>query len=179
MDVRARMPEAEISARSGSIWNKLTGHEKFISAGFVMCYMDFRNEVRTREYIGKCLAGGKRVALPVVKKDGGLRDILAYEVRDLETDLCKGAYGIMEPVHGRAREVEAEELDLVIVPGVAFDLKRHRLGYGAGYYDRFLRRTKPSCAKIGIAFDCQIEDKIPAEAHDIAMDAVITESRII
>jgi 5-formyltetrahydrofolate cyclo-ligase len=90
-----------------------------------------------------------------------------------------GVFGILEPRKESARIFNPEEIDLVIVPGVAFDEHRNRIGFGAGFYDRFLESVRPSCAKIGIAFEFQIYDEVPVEEHDIPLDLVITEKRTI
>lgn len=177
--VRSGLPESEVSCKSAVICDKIVNSPIFSRAGTVFCYMDFRNEVRTGGIIRECLRAGKKVGLPMVNNGGMERRLLAYDIKDPDNDVGKGAYGIMEPCSDKLRPMEESEIDLVIVPGVAFDMQRQRLGYGAGYYDRFLNQLRPDCVKIGIAFDVQIVDRIPVEEHDIKMDAVITESRII
>ncbi len=176
---RNGLSEDELSSKSDIITGRLVASEIFAGAGSILCFMDFRNEVRTGGIIKKCLQQGKRTALPLVFKNGTERSLAAYEIKDLEKDVRKGTYGILEPCSERLMKVQSTEIDLVIVPGVAFDLRRQRLGYGAGYYDRFLNTLRQDCVKIGIAFDIQVMDIIPVEAHDMKMDAIITETRII
>lgn len=170
------MQEAELSYKSSIIRQKIINSEVYAKAGLVMCYMDFRNEVKTGGIIRDCLSAGKRVALPLVIDRGGGRQLVPYEIADPENDLIRGSYGILEPCPGLTVAADFKEIDLAIIPGVAFDFQRDRLGYGAGYYDFFLRKLRPDCTKIGIAFDIQMVNKIPAEMHDVKMDAIITES---
>ena len=176
---RSGLPEDELSYKSDIIRDKIVNSDIFTGAGLVLCYMDFRNEVKTGGIIREALSAGKRTGLPLVYNSGAERGLLAYEIKDLDNDVRKGAYGILEPCSEKLRKVNDSEIDLVIVPGVAFDINRQRLGYGAGYYDRFLKKLRPDCIKIGIAFDIQIMDIIPVETHDIKMDAIITETRMI
>lgn len=176
---RGRMSEDELSSKSDIIRHKIIESDKFADAGLVLCYMDFRNEVKTGGIIMECLSASKRIALPLIKHNGTVRELLAYEIKDLDNDVQEGTCGILEPCPEKLQMVDNTEIDLVIVPGVAFDIHKHRMGYGAGYYDRFLKKLQPVCVKMGIAFEIQIEDRIPVEAHDISMDIIITESRII
>jgi len=177
---REALSSAEIERKSTAIIRRLAATKEFLKSGLVMCYMDFRNEVRTAELIKECLAAGKRTAFPLVlDTEGSRREMAAYEVRDVEREMEPGTWGILEPKRNVAREVSPEEIDLVVVPGVVFDLRRYRIGYGAGYYDRFLRRARKDCFKIGIAFELQIVDRVPVEEHDMQLDMIITEDRII
>lgn len=179
LDARNGLAEQELIDKSLAISRRIFDNEIFKQSSIIMCYMDFRNEVRTDKIIRNSINAGKRIALPVVKNSNGIRDLIPYEIKDPDKDLLPGAYGILEPVAGFVQPVAREDIDLVILPGVAFDLRKHRLGYGAGYYDRFLEFCKPTCAKIGIAYELQMVDEIPAEEHDIAMDLIMTECRTI
>ena len=176
---RSSMSADEVRIKSEAIMERIIKSEAFAGARLVMCYMDFRNEVMTAGIISAALASGKRVALPRVCKCGNDRTLAVYEINDLYKDVEKGAWGIMEPCSHRLRRADENEIDLVIVPGVAFDVNRQRLGYGAGYYDSFLAKLRPGCSKIAVAFDLQVQECIPVEVHDVKMDAVITETGII
>jgi len=168
-----------IESKSIEITKKVIDLEPFINGRAIMCYMDFKNEVMTKYILSHCFEKGKKVILPLVDTIDGVKKIVPYEVKDLERDLCAGTFGILEPKKDRAEIFNPEEIDLVIVPGVAFDRNRNRVGYGAGLYDRFLKTVKPCCPKAGIAFEFQIYDTVPVEEHDIPLDFVITEKRII
>jgi 5-formyltetrahydrofolate cyclo-ligase len=168
-----------VERKSIEITRKVVNSEFFINSGTIMCYMDFNNEVMTKYIISHCFENGKRVILPLVDTINGERKIVPYEIMDLETDVAPGVFGILEPKKDSAKICDPEEIDLVIVPGVAFDINKNRLGYGAGFYDRFLKSVKPDCAKVGIAFEFQIFEAVPVEEHDIPLDFVITEERIL
>jgi len=165
--------------KSLQITQRIIDLTSFKASETVMCYMDFKNEVMTGHIIEYCLKNGKRVVLPLVDVINGVKMIVPYEVVDLEKDLEPGVFGILEPKKESAKLFNAGEIDMVVVPGVAFDGKRNRIGYGAGFYDRFLKSVKPDCVKIGIAFEFQIYENIPVEEHDMPLDLIITENRII
>jgi 5-formyltetrahydrofolate cyclo-ligase len=137
--------------------------EAFRTAHSVLCYWPLADEVQIGPLIEKYWQT-KQFYLPVVRGDE--MEIRLFLGRD---HMQTGAFGIMEPVG----EAYAGEVDLVVVPGVAFDLQGHRLGRGRGYYDRFLPSTRAS--KIGVAFRLQIVDAVPADEWDVVMDEVITE----
>ncbi len=168
-----------VESKSIEITGRVIDLIPFIKSQSIMCYMDFKNEVMTQYIIRHCFEHGKRVVLPLVDKIDGLRKIVPYEIMDIERDVIPGTLGILEPKKDRAKIINPEEIDVVIVPGVAFDLYKNRVGYGAGLYDRFLESVNTSCTKIGIAFEFQVYDAVPVEEHDIPLDFVITEERII
>jgi 5-formyltetrahydrofolate cyclo-ligase len=146
-----------------------------------MFYASFGSEVRTEWMIRETLAMGKRVALPVVSLDGGSHSIDPYEIVDFPGDACPGAYGIMEPSAKKCSEIPAAEIDLVMVPGTAFDCEGERIGYGKGYYDRFLAKV-PKATAIGLAYDFQVLGagcRILREEHDARVCLVVTDERII
>jgi 5-formyltetrahydrofolate cyclo-ligase len=102
----------------------------------------------------------------------------AYLIADPETDLVPGAWGIPEPRDGLA-EVLPEQIDAVVVPGSAFDAAGRRCGYGGGFYDTYLPRTRPGIPWIALAFEAQLVDELPCEPHDLSVGAVVTETRLI
>ncbi|MBI2650914.1 5-formyltetrahydrofolate cyclo-ligase [Candidatus Woesearchaeota archaeon] len=116
----------------------------------------------------------KNIIVPYTAK-GNLRLSELKKFSELE----QKKFGILEPKKEFIRKFNLKELDLVIVPGIVFDKNRHRIGYGYGYYDRFLKNLSNHVIKIGIAFEFQLVDKIPHEMHDVAMDIVITENFIL
>ena len=177
---RNAVPKNEIETLSRVIMQKVADLFKSVDIKLVMCYMDFKNEVMTGDFIRECLALGKRVALPLVEKGlDGRKIISAYEIKDEQRDVTPGAYGILEPNPAVTKPVKPTDIDLVIVPGVAFDEAKCRIGYGAGYYDRFLLKVRQDCIKTAPAFELQLVDKVPREEHDIPVDIIITEKRII
>lgn len=143
---------------------------EFVAATVVALYSPVRNEVFTEEIFTEARRCGKIVAYPRVR--GALLEFVEVKERqELET----GAYGILEPcgVH----VVPLAALELIVVPGVAFDLAGHRLGYGKGYYDRLLHECRGLL--VGLCFDFQLVEKLPAEAHDVRMNMVVTDERTL
>lgn len=143
------------------------------SAKKIMIYYSIRKEVQTEAIINYLLKTGKTVALPVCTRE---RDLRAAIINDL-SQLQSAAFGLMEP-GPEATTLDPKQLDLIVVPGVAFDEKGYRLGHGAGYYDRFLSKTTNSF-KLGLAYDFQIVVKVPVENHDIGMNGILTPSRYL
>lgn len=180
LDGRKALQDEAVKDKSSRILQGLLMLQSFQSSRVVMCYMNFRNEVMTSDIMENCFKQGKRVAIPCsVVMPSGDCGLMVYEIKDLTCDVCTGKYGILEPDVKKTQQISPGDIDIVLVPGVAFDMNRHRIGYGAGYYDRFLRSVKPNCFKAGLAFDLQIVDEIPSEEHDMQMDAIITENRIV
>ncbi|MBC7325946.1 MAG: 5-formyltetrahydrofolate cyclo-ligase, partial [Moorella sp. (in: Bacteria)] len=123
------------------------------------------------------LAGGKRVAVPLCIREG--RRLIASEVFAFPGDLEPGTWGILEPKKENLRPLAPDLIDLVIVPGVAFDRAGNRLGYGAGYYDRFLATLRPGARCIAVGFAEQIVPDVYAEPHDRRVDMIVTDAEII
>lgn len=145
------------------------------------CYISFRSEVETREFIEGAIRQGTRVIVPVVEESGEVEQVqndrLAHtEIRGI-TRLAKSRFGLEEPVEREPASLDA--LDAVIVPIVAFDRHGTRLGFGKGFYDVFLRELPRSVERIGLAFSAQEVDHIPALPHDEPLDTIITEREII
>lgn len=169
------MTEEQKQNKSLMIISRLKQLEEFSKAKVVMTYVSKSDEVDTIRLIRDMLKSGKRVVVPVVDKEK--KELIPCEISSLE-ELGSGAFGVMEPKPNNARVVDLNEIDLVIVPGRAFDKKCNRLGRGMGYFDRFLK--KPIKSKVvGLAFSEQIFDKIPVDENDVKVDAVVTEYRII
>ena len=140
------------------------------SAKTILFYVAFDGEVETLDMIKRAYAKGKKVAVPTILKDKKM--IIPTLISNGE-ELELGPYGIKHPKHNPSSWLKAEDLDLVVVPGVAFDKRRHRLGRGAGYYDRFLASLPKDVPTVGLAFDFQIVDVLPHQEHDIPVSRVI------
>ena len=159
--------------KSTVILGKLFRLKVFKKAKTVFFYASFDGEVDTFAMIREAQRLGKHIGLPRVKKKD--KKIIPVRVYNFKTDMKKGSYGIKEPKYVRTRMLDLKSLDLVIVPGVAFDKNNHRLGRGVGYYDRFLKRLPPKVPTIGLAFDFQIIDYLPQKGdHDMVMSKVIS-----
>jgi 5-formyltetrahydrofolate cyclo-ligase len=164
--------ETERLNKSREIAEKILETEAFQKAKTIMFYDATDKEVTARELIEKALNEGKQVLLPYV--DQMVSEIRPSLVKNLEDDLRRGNYDIMEPKPEKRRQVELNEIDLVLVPGLAFDRKGNRLGRGKGYYDRFLKILPPKAKRYGLAFDFQILARIPINDFDVRVDSVIT-----
>lgn len=166
----ALSPE-ERGDKSRKIEELLFALPEFRSARTVLFFASFRSEVETGPMIRRALASGKRLVLPKVAGS----ELGLFEVRELEKDVAPGAWGIPEP--RETRPVRLAEIDLVIVPGAAFDERGNRIGYGAGFYDKLLPGF-PGMT-VALAFESQIIESIPASAHDIPVRKIVTEKRVI
>jgi 5-formyltetrahydrofolate cyclo-ligase len=171
---RDALSRAEIEAKSRAIGERLFALEAFQRARTISLFVAFRSEVRTEPIAAQALEAGKTVCVPRVCPG---RRLAMCAVRDLERDLEPGCRGIREPCAGLA-EVEPEGVELIVVPGLAFDLRGYRVGYGGGYYDDALRRH-PAARRVGLAFECQIVERVPEAPHDEPVHWIITESRTI
>ena len=169
-EMRLALKKEEVMECSKACVSKVLQFPELIEAKTVCVYMPTGNEIDTTEIIRYCKENGKRLAAPRVSGD----TMEFYYFTD-ETDMEQGAYDIWEPTGTEA--VEDEE-SLVIMPGVAFDLSCNRIGYGKGYYDRYLS-AHPRMKKVALAYDFQIVGRIKREVHDVRPDVVVTESRVI
>ena len=142
----------------------------FQRARTVLFYASLPGEVDTFAMIEKTIQLQKNVALPVLARDQ--RKMIPTST-DFFSGLQDGPYGIRQPHPDSSKAVDVNSIDAVIVPGLAFDKAKNRLGRGAGYYDRFLASLPGSVVTVGIAFDFQIVDCLPAEEHDVPLDVVI------
>ena len=141
-------------------------------AGVVLLYATMPDELDARPAIFALAEAGKRILLPRCIRE--TREVVCVEPEDVQHDFVSDAPGVPKPKGDRI--VEIFEVDVVVSPGRAFDRVGNRVGRGAGYYDRFFIRPGFRAFRCGIAFDCQLFPVVPIEAHDIPMDAVVTES---
>lgn len=172
---RAQKNKDELSRRIVARFNDL---QEYKTARTVMYYVDIRAEVRTRQALPDALASRKRIIVPWCNDDGELELFHLESMGELEI----GMYSILEPrAELRARKdkhVAPQDLDLVMVPGVAFDRRGGRTGHGKGYYDKLLAQARPEILFVALAFECQLFDEIPMQPHDVFMDKIITESAV-
>lgn len=151
------------------IFQSIIQSDFYQQASSVLIYVSFKDEVETHGLIRRSLKDGKIVFVPHV--EGGQMRIC--RVRDFKKDLKKGTYGILQPqMQGRKKNGSATA-DIVFVPGLAFDKTGGRLGRGAGYFDRYLAKTKKSVT-IGLAYKEQLVPRVPVEKHDVRLNFIIT-----
>lgn len=176
--IRNAMTQEEVKSLSAKITETLCKLPVYKNAQTVMVYLSFNNEVDSMPLIEQCFKQGKRVVIPYCKKEGF--ELVPTELRDIETELQKSKMGYLETKKEFLRPVPLDEIDLIVIPAIAYDGSCHRLGYGAGYYDRFLEKVNFSIDTIGVVYDFQVMDVLPAlEPTDIPVDYVITEKRIL
>jgi 5-formyltetrahydrofolate cyclo-ligase len=142
-----------------------------------MYFVSFGSEVDTRPMVEETIRRGKTALAPKAVPQS--RELIPSCILDWESDLMPGYYNIPEPRAGALRPYAPEQIDLLIVPGVAFDLKGNRLGYGGGYYDRFFSLLKPGTPLVALVFELQIVPEVPIDEWDRPVDFVITDQRMI
>lgn len=155
------------------------GMNSFIAAETIFIYVDFRSEVQTRSLIQKMQAMGKKVVVPVTLLQE--KDLLPVQINNIETDLAPGYASILEPVEAirQTQYVSPEGIDIIFLPGSVFDEGGGRMGYGGGFYDRFVSRKAPRAKRIGLCYELQMVRQAPLQEHDEGMDMIVTEQRII
>lgn len=171
------LTKEEQAKKSEAIHRRLLSLPAWEEATLVMIYVSFGSEVSTDYLIKKALAQGKRVAVPYCYREE--RKLTASIIYDYPGDLIPRTWGILEPRPESLRPIDPSYIDLCLVPGVAFDIFGNRLGYGAGYYDRFLPGLRAGTPKIALAFEIQIVDTVFPTPRDVPVDLIITEARII
>ncbi|MEW6595348.1 MAG: 5-formyltetrahydrofolate cyclo-ligase [Thermodesulfobacteriota bacterium] len=171
---RDALPEAVRQERSAAICARLWEIPAVAAGGTVMVYVSFRSEVETGPLIAEALRRGVTVAVP--RTEVKAKRLAVYRLSDPGRELRPGYCGIMEPDPARAAPVEPAAIDVVILPGSVFDRHGGRLGYGGGYYDRFLALEAPRALRVAVAFDMQVVARVPVLAHDMRLHWLVTES---
>ncbi len=171
IQLRKSHTDEEIHRMSLDVLERIQTLSEYQEAKVIYAYMDCRHEVETRDLIRFAWKDGKCVALPRVCG----QEMHFYYITSFENDLENGSFGIQEPRENNPANVEDA---LLLMPGVAFDIKRHRVGYGGGFYDRFLE-AHPDLVTIALAFEFQVKEKVPFEKFDIRPAKVVTEQRVL
>lgn len=169
---RDALSGTERAARSEAIVDRLLGLEEATGAGAVLAFWSFGSEVDTAPLLDRLRSRGTTVALPVTR-DGDIVPVIWTP----GSSMTETSFGSREPTDGRV--LQARELDLIVVPGVAFDRSCHRVGYGGGFYDRLLASTRDGTAAVAIAFGMQVVEEVPTGPLDRPVDAIVTEDDVI
>lgn len=164
----------ERNRKTEIITNKLVRGRFFNDAAVIMLYAAMTYEVGTDAIIKHVLQTNKRLVLPLLDMEN--KELIPCEIKDYENETAMCHYGFREPIKDKCHNIPLDELDLVVVPGIAFDKHNNRLGRGAGYYDRFLNLLQPKTMTIGLAFDFQVCDSIPVEEHDVRLSGVLSNT---
>lgn len=174
-DQKSQLSLSQIRRDSDTITKQLFNTSSYIQCNQLFCYVSFNQEVITREILLTALSQKKRIAVPKIVGE----EMKFFYIESLE-ELEPGILGILEPVTKREAVPVKNELNLIIVPGLAFDKEKNRIGYGKGYYDRFFSKHKEVLMrKTALAFDFQIVDSLSVDKYDEKVDQIITQSRII
>lgn len=179
----ARSAQAEKKVLSQLICHRLLALPIYQQARTVMCYLHCRSEVQTLTCVARQIGLKKQLVIPYCSKDQfGTRQLGLWVLNNLN-ELVTGTWGILEPPKHRWQDpektIDPKALDLVLVPGVAFANNGARLGNGLGYYDHLLSQVREDCVLIGVGFQCQLLDDVPMDAHDIYLDWVMTERKLV
>ncbi|HNX91192.1 MAG TPA: 5-formyltetrahydrofolate cyclo-ligase [Candidatus Omnitrophota bacterium] len=175
-EILKRLREQDLSSRnerSRIIQEKLLSSPVFVSSNTIMTYVSLPQEVDTCGINRAALEAGKRVVVPYIDEKNEV--IIASEIKSMD-ELVKGPYGIYVPKDGLKKKIPLKEIDLIVVPGIAYDRSNGRLGRGKGYYDKFLSNMELSSARtIGLAFSFQLVDNLPVDQNDRPVSLVITD----
>jgi len=174
---RLSLSSEYIRDKSRQVFLNLTKTIEYINSQNIMSYVATRSEVQTEELIKISIKMGKNIFVPIILPE--CLNLAPSKIFDFDNELEKGKKGMLEPKREYYRLFPPEDIDLIIIPGVAFDLNGNRIGRGFGYYDNFLRKVRPSAKIIALAFEMQIVKKIPNDKDDIPVHKIITEKRVI
>ena len=174
---RLSLSPEEIKNESQKVLSNLAETTEYINSQNIMFYVATRSEVQTEEMIKMSIKMGKNVFVPIILLE--CINLTPSKMFDFDIELEKGNKGILEPKKEYHRLFAPENIDLIIVPGVAFDSDGNRIGRGFGYYDNFLRKVRPSTKIIALAFEMQIVKKVLTDKNDIPVHKIITEKRIL
>lgn len=175
LDIRDSLEEEIRNKWNESIFSRLINSEFYKRARTIFIFVSFKSEVDTHKIIEYSIEKGKIICVPKIKSKQ-----IGIEVFKIDSfkDLKEGYFNILEPVEG-CISVDKNDIDLILMPGVAFDRHGGRIGYGGGFYDRFLSSMNKTADKIVLAYNFQVLDEVPMEENDVRVDGIITEEGII
>lgn len=171
---KSQLSEDYIKNNSTAIFEKIFNSLEYEKNSEILTYVSYNQEVDTKEFILRCLGDDKNVYVPKVIKNDRNKTMIFVRIKSLN-DLQKGYMGIPEPV---SDEECLLDKGFMIMPGLAFDREFNRIGYGGGFYDRYLEEHK-NILKIGVCFDFQLFDSIPCEKHDLKPDIIVTQNEVL
>ena len=172
---RLALTPVEVRSRSEAIDALVMTLPAFTAARRILAYVSRGNEVMTHELIQRLLAAGREVGVPMF--DAAREEYRASLVREFPADLQEGKLRILEPKPAAVRPVRMDYFEALLIPGLAFDERGHRLGRGKGYFDRMLEQTRG--VKIALAYDFEVLAEVPAAVHDVPMDFIVTETQVV
>ncbi|MBI9076919.1 MAG: 5-formyltetrahydrofolate cyclo-ligase [Desulfatibacillum sp.] len=177
LNIREAMDSVEYGKKSAAIEERLLDFANFQESNTLLMYSPYRKEPNSKGAILESFSMGKVVLLPVVHPKR--QEFITFKVENLEGDMREGSGGKIEPDPKICKPVPLRFIELAIIPGIAFDERGGRLGYGEGYYDKLIPLLPATTRKVAVAFECQLLNQVPMEAHDKYVDIIITEDRVI
>lgn len=168
---RAALTAAEREKLNNAVYEKAINSEEYKKANTIFAFVSYDTEVDTHSIIKKAIEDGKTVCVPkTISIEEGM---LAIKLDSFD-DMAEGNYGILEPKF-MTPKIDENLIDLAFIPGLAFDKRGGRVGYGGGFYDRFMNNMRKEAKKIGLAYSFQMLEEVPMEAHDLFIDGIITD----
>jgi 5-formyltetrahydrofolate cyclo-ligase len=174
LDKRNFLDKEEIEFKSSIIMKKIYESELYNKADMIFTYVNFGSEIVTSEFIRKVLNDNKKVGVPLMGEEKG--KMCFIEINNLES-LEPNKHGILEPQYDEKKVLLCDETTLVIVPLLAFNDEKYRIGYGGGYYDRFMKKNK-ALTYVGVGFEWQKSEELPTEDFDCKLDIIVTDKNI-
>lgn len=173
---RNSLTHEDVMEKSSVIQKRLLELPVYLESKTIGLYASFNNEVSTSIIFDKALEDGKKVLFPYIRKVD--RELGFLPVRGLD-ELELGQFGIMTPPFGEGKDDYIADIELLLIPGVSYDLKGGRIGYGGGFYDRTLHKLAKLPFMLALAYEFQVLDEVPMLPHDVRINAVVTEKRVI
>lgn len=175
--LRDRLAPQERKMASEVIASRLMALPQWEKARVIFSYLSIQSEVETESLILEAMRQGKIIAVPHTDYERHI--VIPSVLKDLGQDLICRRFGLLEPSKKSLRPLAAADIDITVIPGCVFDPRGGRIGYGMGFYDRFLLNLREDSLKIGLAYEIQIVPRVPVQEHDCLMDMIITEKRTI
>lgn len=175
--MRNSLSHSDLIKKSSLIMEKLFCSNEFDKAKKILFFMSLEKEVQTWDMICQSFQIGKKVHLPITVKNSF--DLKIARIRDTNINFVSGAYGIKEPEEGSYDFVDPQEIDLIVVPGLAFDNQGSRLGFGKGYYDRLFANGNPKALRFGVALDFQVVASLPQSKTDLPVHLIATDKQVL
>ncbi len=170
---RDAIPESQRVGRSFAMSEKVLALPEFVAAKVVMAYMSMGSEIDTHTIVEAVLQRGLQLVLPRVEPNTKM--LALHAVRDLQSELKPGIWGIREPDPLLCQIALLSQVDFILVPGAVFDRQRHRLGYGGGFYDKLLALPGRRAITVAVAFEEQLVPEVPMEPHDFSVDVLVSD----
>lgn len=176
LKVRSELDVKSVEQFSENISNKIINSLFFQNADKIAIYIPSKNEVNIRKVIERAWSLGKTILVPKIEHN--TNKMRFYKIASWE-ELRLGKFQILEPIVGEEKPFPIGDIEVMLIPGIVFDYNGNRIGYGKGYFDRYLYLSSPYIYKVGVCYNFQVVDELPILDHDYAMDKIITEKQSI